>query len=227
MSLSRLNVMARFEFISGFHVTGEWAELEVDKALVRDWRALDVPVISSTTPVIPATTLKGWLRDNVEKALRGLDVEVCDGSRPASTCGQCPVCEIFGSPRRRSRLRFFDARPEETKQDVRVNVALSRRRRTAYEERLFSTEVAWPAQMEVRIQGIFPSVELARRAAALLWLGARTGLALGAARSRGLGWLRLQAFSAEVDRSALSDEALAEEIRAITKGQGLRGEGER
>ncbi len=211
MSPSRLDVTMRFKPLSGFHITGEEAVLGVDKVLVRAWEAPDAPVI-------PATSLKGWLRDNVEKALRGLGGSVCDGSQPSSVCGRCPVCEVFGSPRGRSPLRFADVRLEGSAQDVRMNVALSRRRRTAYEERLFSTQVAWPTSLEGCVRGIFPSPEQARRAAALLWLGTRTGLALGAARSRGLGWLELQAFSAEVDGSPLTNESLAEEVRTLVTG---------
>ncbi len=207
---SRLEVLLRFRFASGVHVTGERAKLWTDKALVLDWH-------DGKHPVIPATTLKGWLREGAERALRGLGVRVCDASTVSTICGLCPVCEVFGHPRDRSPLRFHDAKFQGALRDVKMSVSLSRRRKTAYEERLFSTEVAWYPTLEGKVQGIFDSESEARAAAALLWLGANMGYAIGAARSRGLGWVELEDFQASVNGQNISKDDLAHKVRAFVE----------
>lgn len=188
----RLEIIMRFGVHSGLHTMGDRAELWTDKALAVDWH--DPP-----RPVVPATSIKGWLRENAERALRGLGQEACDGSQPATVCGRCVVCRVFGAPRMRSPLRFEDAVLEEPITDVRTGVSLSRYRRTAYEERLFSTEVAWSKTLTARASGLLPGREEAAQAMALLWLAASMGSALGAARSRGLGGVRLETFAASCD----------------------------
>jgi CRISPR/Cas system CSM-associated protein Csm3 (group 7 of RAMP superfamily) len=96
-----------------------------------------------------------------------------------------------------------------------MNVSLSRHRKTAYEERLFSTEVAWQRELTAHIEGWFGSRAEAQRAAALLYVAAKAGFAIGAARSRGLGWLKLKAFTASVDGKELSDEDLVAQSKAL------------
>jgi hypothetical protein len=101
-----------------------------------------------------------------------------------------------------------------------MNVSLSRHRKTAYEERLFSTEVAWHPWFDVKIQGVFRSDSEARRAAALLWLGSRMGYAMGSARSRGLGWVKLEEFQATVNGLTLSNEDLVREVKTLIQQPG-------
>jgi CRISPR/Cas system CSM-associated protein Csm3 (group 7 of RAMP superfamily) len=204
----RLRVEMKFALISGLHITGEQGKLWTDKALTVDCR-------DGKTPIVPATTLKGWLREGAERTLRGWGQQVCDSSRPGEMCNACLVCEVFGSPRRRSLLRFSDAELREGVADVRMNVSLSRHRKTAYEERLFSTEVAWQRELTAHIEGWFGSRAEAQRAAALLYVAAKAGFAIGAARSRGLGWLKLEAFTAIVDGEKLPDEDLIAQSKAL------------
>lgn len=204
---SKLQVEMRFHLASGIHVTGERAKLWTDKALTMDW--------DTAKPTIPATSLKGWLRENAESLLRGLGTEACDGSMADTTCGKCVVCETFGSPRKRSPFRFYDAVLSNANTDVRVNVSLSRHRKTSYEERLVSTEVAWQENLSAQVDGFFNSSEDAQKAAALLYVSAKEGFAMGAARSRGLGWLQLKEFQARLDDSLLSEDTLIDAIRKL------------
>lgn len=209
--MNRLAVCLRFRLVSGVHISGELAALWTDKALVLDWHG-------NGQPIIPATSLKGWLRENAERALRGLGTNPCDGSSSSTICkgpDLCLICEVFGNPRKKSPLRFRDAVLREAWPDVRMNVALSRYRKTAYEERLFSTEVAWHPEFQAEVSGIFATGNDARTAAALLWLGARMGFAIGAARSRGLGWMDLTEFQASVDGQAISTD----ELRSVLETQ--------
>jgi CRISPR/Cas system CSM-associated protein Csm3 (group 7 of RAMP superfamily) len=209
-----LHVELNFELTSGVHVTGERAKLWTDKTLVVDWH-------EGKKPILPATTLKGWLRESAERILRGLDQNVCDSSRADSICGSCLVCKVFGAPRKRSPLYFSDAVLEDPATDVRMNVSLSRHRKTAYEDRLFSTEVAWAKRVHARIEGWFDSQDKALQAAALLVLAARAGYAIGAARSRGLGWIRLAQWTVKVDGQEIPQAILFEQIRILGAQSGV------
>ncbi|MEM2582516.1 MAG: RAMP superfamily CRISPR-associated protein [Candidatus Caldarchaeum sp.] len=199
----RLNFEIRFRFHSGFHTTGDRAELWMDKAIALDW-------YEGKNPIIPATSIKGWLRENAERVLRALEHEVCDASQPAMICGKCIVCEIFGHPRKKALLVFEDATLEESLTDNRTNVSLSRHRKTAYEERLFTTEVAWGQNFIVKGSGFFETKRKAKEAVAILWVASKLGFALGASRSRGLGWLELESFNARCDGAAVEIEKLAQ-----------------
>jgi len=205
-----LKVTLCFRLHSAVHVTGEHAQLWTDKVLVRDWH-------DAQHPVVPATTLKGWLREAAERALRSLGAAVCDGSSAGTICGGCPVCQVFGAPRRRSPLRFADAVLRDATTDVKMHVSLSRYRRTAYEERLFSLETAWQQTFTAQIRGLFPDIAHAEQAAMLLWLGARMGYAIGAGRSRGLGWVHMEKFRACVDGQELVPEKLAQALRGLAQ----------
>jgi CRISPR/Cas system CSM-associated protein Csm3 (group 7 of RAMP superfamily) len=207
-----LQIELVFQLNSGVHITGELAKLWTDKALVVDWR-------DGSKPVVPATTLKGWLRESAERILRGLGQTVCDGSRADSICDQqfCLVCQVFGAPRQRSWLYFSDAVLDDSATEVRMNVSLSRRRKTAYEERLFSTEVAWSRQIRAQIGGWFDSRSRSLQAAAILVLAAQTGYAIGAARSRGLGWVQLHQWSVKVDEQPVPKEDIYQQIQHLGK----------
>jgi len=202
----RLEFELQFDLVSGLHTTGDRAELWTDKALVLDWH-------TGRRPIVPATSIKGWLREGAERVLRAMGKDVCDGSQPSSICGHCVVCEIFGHPRGRARLFFEDGKFESESRDTRTGVSLSRYRKTAYEERLFTTEIVWGQSLTVKGKGFFATPDEAKKAAALLWLAAKAGFALGGGRSRGLGWLELKKFSARFNGQEVTDE----EIKSISE----------
>jgi CRISPR/Cas system CSM-associated protein Csm3 (group 7 of RAMP superfamily) len=208
-----LRVDLRFRWHSGFHISGERVELWTDKALALDWK-------DEAFPTIPATTLKGWLREGAERALRGLGVEVCDASQAGTTCGICPVCEVFGHPRGKSPLFFEDVVLRDTLRSTRMGVSLSRFRRTAYEERLFSLETGFCPGFQASVRGIFAAEEKAKKAASLLFAGVRVPFALGAGRSRGLGWFSFEerGFVASVNGTSLKEEDLISELLALRAG---------
>jgi len=203
-----LQIELKFEPASGLHVTGERARLWADKGLVVDWH-------EGKKPILPATTLKGWLRESAERILRGIFPNICDSSQAGEICGSCLICEIFGAPRKRSPLYFSDAVLEDSAIDVRMNVSLSRHRKTAYEERLFSTEVAWPKRVQTKIKGWFDSRDKALQVAAIIVLAAKAGYAIGASRSRGLGWLRLIEWTLKLDGQKVAQEMLFQPIQRL------------
>ncbi|WP_448593203.1 RAMP superfamily CRISPR-associated protein [Thermoflexus hugenholtzii] len=201
----------RFVFSSAFHSTGNLTGIGVDKALVRDVRK---------DPIVPATTVKGVLRHRAEVVLRGWGEPVCAAPDPSGMClppALCVVCQVFGNPRHPSPLRFTDARPRPEERGgaiphLRSHVALSRRRRSALEGRLFTVETLWAAgvEWEAEAVGRFPDRDRAIRAAALLALAALLTPALGSSRTRGLGWLTSRAVEVRLDDQALSLRDLEE-----------------
>jgi hypothetical protein len=117
-------------------------------------------------------------------------------------------------------LRFSDAELREGMADVRMNVSLSRHRKTAYEERLFSTEVAWQKELTARIEGWFDSTAEARQAAAVLYLAAKAGFAIGAARSRGWAgsslWILQRAWTAR----SFDEDLIAQSKALVSRTEG-------
>ena len=150
--------------------------------------------------IIPASQVKGKLRHACQQLLRANGVELCQPPRPQQMCPRaegvrnrpCLLCQIFGSPFDRSRLRFHDLvaaqgnLPDET---LRAMVSLNRRRRTAEAKRLFLVETA------PNISGLRFENERAvtghvgqERHAHLLLAGLRLLFSWGGGAARGLGW---------------------------------------
>src|SRR5437899_2827996 len=102
--------------------------------------------------IIPASQLKGKLRHACEQLLRANDVILCRPPKPEDMCPQasgvlspCILCDIFGSPHDRSKLRFCNLQASEEdlpKETLRPMVSLNRFRRTAEPKRLFLIETA-------------------------------------------------------------------------------------
>ncbi|MCI0528292.1 MAG: RAMP superfamily CRISPR-associated protein [Nitrospira sp.] len=72
--------------------------------------------------IIPASTLKGKIRAECARLLRGIDVWICTAPQPNRMCPHdsdinvnrdpfyhCPICELFGSPWTKSSVAFSDA----------------------------------------------------------------------------------------------------------------------
>jgi len=174
--------------------------------------------------VIPASQVKGKLRHACEQLLRALGVKLCRPPRPEMMCPRaegvpspCLLCEIFGSPFDRSRLRFHDLvatqqnLPGET---LRAMVSLNRQRRTAEAKRLFLVETAPHIsgllfENEQAITGHVRDV----RHAHLLLASLKLLFSWGGGSSRGLGW-----GGAEVRGAWLEGEAVTlnvEEVKAL------------
>jgi CRISPR/Cas system CSM-associated protein Csm3 (group 7 of RAMP superfamily) len=176
-----------------------------DKGLVRDRRGW---------PLLPASSLKGVLRHQAERLARRLtpDVTLCHAPSPDRMCQStryddlCPLCRIFGSPWYPASLQFDDLEltgpadviemleitvPPAFATGRRYGVAVSRRRRVAEDQLLYSREVFLPgAPLEFGGAGAITG-RVEQSGLALLWAAARTLRNLGGARSGGLGWGRV------------------------------------
>ncbi|GBD08603.1 hypothetical protein HRbin22_00844 [Candidatus Thermoflexus japonica] len=201
--MSKLTITMRITLDTAVHTTGNLRRPGVDKAMAR---------APNGTLALPATTLKGFLREKAEILLRAWGHRVCVGPEPKRLCKGpelCLVCRVFGSPRRPSPLHFSDGHliTEETNPSVRAGVAISRHRRAAFPQRLFFVETTTlsSTQWHARCEGYFPSPNAAEEAAALIALAARWGIAIGGGRTRGLGWIRQIEVEARVDDQLISE----------------------
>ncbi|MBC7226526.1 MAG: hypothetical protein H5T61_04775 [Thermoflexales bacterium] len=187
--MQQLVVQVYFDLDTALHTTGNLRRLGVDKALARD---------ASGQWVLPATTVKGFLRERAEVLLRTWGHPVCTGPEPATMCDDqtlCLVCRVFGNPRHPSALRFQDGHPLDGFGEasfVRSGVAISRYRRAASPQRLFflETTAPMPTRWWAECTGYFPDSGAAKMAAALVALAARGGWAIGGGKARGLGWIK-------------------------------------
>ncbi len=128
------------------------------------------PLVGETI-YLPGTSLKGALRSQAERVLRGLNVDACNpfdkssGCRsnvsgeqsPATYRRQCPVCRTFGSLSLTGRCSLSDAYPWDPRADDatreeqfthanaterRVQVGISRQDGSTADGTLFDLEVA-------------------------------------------------------------------------------------
>jgi len=181
-------------FISSFIVgTGSLGDALTNKPTFKDGRS---------RPIIPASAFKGRLRHHCERLLKALqsdDHAACQAPDPANTCplsphwlnDYCPVCRLFGSPKRPSPLTFGDwswAFNDEAPTQIRTGVSIGRRRRVAEPQRLYDLEAVDPltAPYTGMIQGHLADDD-AHALAALLWAGIRNMKTVGGGRGSGLG----------------------------------------
>jgi len=205
-----LNLELEFQFKSAFHTTGNRLALEVDRALYLH------PV--EDKPAIPATSIKGMLRRQAEIVLRALGKQVCIPPRPEDLCDTCLVCRLFGSPRTKSPLIFEDAILDGGVSQ-RAGVGIGRRRKTAREDPLMFSEIAYAPKARLRIYGIFQTKEDAILASSLLYVASKHSLALGSSMSRGLGWIELEHVEITFDGSEVSLRDVEDKVKELMKNE--------
>ena len=204
--MKRLVITFRLKLATPFHTTGNRRRLGADKALA---------LSSDGRYVVPATSLKGLLRDSAEALLRTLGQRVCTGPAPETMCPDpqslCLVCQVFGNPRFPSPIRFYDGSfNPEPETLIRSGVAISRRRRAALHQRLFFIETTSPGPLEAIAicEGYFPDQTSALRSCALVTLAARWTPAVGGGRTRGLGWIGKIEVEATLNSEPVSQQQL-------------------
>ncbi len=190
-----------------------------DRAMIKDRNGV---------PYIPASAFKGRLRHAVERVAKSQGLSDCDPHH--RTCRQkpCPVCRIFGAPWVPGELHFTRltlAGPEDVvtgleemrdrrqapRTHVRYGVAISRHRRVAKDQLLYTTELFEPGE-KLTFGGTLQG-EIERRDAALVVAGLRLLPAMGRGKSGGLGWLTAEAEVRE-DGQLLDDIALLAALKS-------------
>lgn len=129
-------------------------------------------------PFIPASTLKGRVRDAAERLAQTLSHQICGAPDPDLMCGNgasCLVCRTFGSPgisalSGHTGLIWRDAKLIDEQGEIkreeaealyyaRTQVQLSRLRGTAQEQHLFTSETTLEnLRFGGRIRGWLPTV---------------------------------------------------------------------
>ncbi|MEC4812680.1 MAG: RAMP superfamily CRISPR-associated protein [Scytonema sp. PMC 1069.18] len=191
----------------------------------------DKPIVRTAKEelLIPASQLKGRVRHECEKLLRGLHLPVCESPNPQTMCPQragfakdveerfhrpdfhidgyfhCPICQIFGNPTLPSRVLFDDLicteEPSNLPEVLRPGVTLNRRRRTAEDQKLYFLETS-PVNAKLQFQGdihILPGCPPYTQA--LLIAALHHVHALGGSKSGGLGWLHWNLPTQEIDNT--------------------------
>jgi len=116
----------------GGHTTIEPAE--VDNPVIKNVQGL---------PIIPGSSLKGVLRSEIERLLRGLNVDICDifDNKSRGGCNECPVCQLFGGKDVASSIRIKDGIATKSKTLIRDGIAINRKKRKTQDKSKFEIEV--------------------------------------------------------------------------------------
>lgn len=187
------------------------------------------------SPIIPASAIKGKVRNQCERLLLSFGYEICRAPRADTMCpnyvfksptpdGRCSVCVLFGSPGLFSRLLFSDAiarlQDREVRSDlaphttrIQAGVAISRNRRTAEDERLYFIERGIEGLSYVgRIEGDL-SLDDAEKQAALLIVAIENLVALGGSKSRGAGWIDAKVSRLELGKQTFTTSEELQRLR--------------
>jgi len=173
-------------------------------------------------PLIPGSTVKGKIRHECERILATLGHAVCRSPRAETMCPHdpqvpnppCPVCRIFGGSGLPARLFFADAIAKADEKvapyltRVQAGVTLSRKRRTAEDERLYYIERGVERiSYEGAIDGYLDDA-LADQQLGLVMTAIERLFAIGGSRSRGSGWVSTVVTSLTVDGKEMSETEL-------------------
>lgn len=212
--MPKVKIIIKFSLDLFFHITADRLAFGIDKANYLE-------IFNENIPAIPASTIKGILRQQIEKILRAKGKNICYSSRPEKMCSDnkniCLTCKYFGSPRIRSTLCFEDINIKNSYKDIRFGVGINRKTKTAIEGNLFSYELGFGREFVTEINGFIKDKEEALMASTLLFLGAKFSFAIGCGKSRGLGWIKLTEFEAFLDQIKISKEEIYDCLKVILK----------
>jgi CRISPR/Cas system CSM-associated protein Csm3 (group 7 of RAMP superfamily) len=190
-----VEIVIRVTMDAPLHISAETKiNTEADRALLKQRHGL---------PYIPATSLKGRLRAELESLLGHFD-----RAAPRSEGMQHPLTEqfdvdilteLFGSPWMESRLYFSDLHLTREFQDrkipttqTRMGVGINPRRGVAQDQHLYSTELFLPG-ISLTFEGDVLVETSSVEHVALIIAGLKLVERIGSGRSRGLGWCKIEA----------------------------------
>lgn len=195
----QIHLELNIRFDSVWHTGSGEGSFLADRLIQRD--AMD-------RPFVPASTLKGIVRQSCEKISRTLtfpfpsdphqsDLTVSNNFKPFKKIDS-PIDQIFGTKYEPGGLFFRDARLLDEQQQlpcvVRNRVTLSRALKTAKENHLFNTEYASPSTLKTKIDGWHDGLcsfgeEYPPFAYCLLIAGILSVERIGGDKSTGGGWI--------------------------------------
>jgi len=142
---SRVMIQYTIKTISDLHIGGHGstAPAEVDSPVLKD---------TKDYPIIPGSSLKGVLRTEMERLLKGLKIDVCTvpevckskrkgGIVIRKDLSECPVCMLFGGAALAGSVRIRDAFTLNMKTVIRDGVAIDRKTRKAKSGAKYDLEV--------------------------------------------------------------------------------------
>lgn len=113
-----------------------------------------IPVMIGGKPYIPATTMKGIIREKFSSYLRMLGEPSCSGRESAETPCQCHCCVLFGKAGFQPSRIFLDNLTAEQNSEpvlsLRTNVAIDRKLQTGKDGMLVGTKVVEPQDKQGR-----------------------------------------------------------------------------
>jgi len=194
----RFRAKLRVHFDGTFNVgSGAMGGSLAQRPMLTDWRGL---------PRVPASSFKGRLRHTCKQLAEAMGQKTCDDPVAETMCqpeagqGPCPICRLFGSPWLESPLTFTDLTLVEPaflveagmppRTSLRYGVGLSRYRRVAQDQLLYTTEVFLPGgtvTLGGEISGQADDKDLG-----LLVAGLENLLTLGGGKTSGMGWCELE-----------------------------------
>ena len=158
-----------------------------------------VPVMMGGKPYIPATAMKGMIRDKFSSYLKMLGVDSCTCKEKAEKSCGCPACVLFGKAGFQPSRVFLDhltAVPDaEPVLSLRTNVAIDRKLLTGKDRMLVGTKVIEPqdrrgrqmcfsGEMTVWYAGDPDDI---RKTEFLLLESVKSVIEIGGGKSRGFG----------------------------------------
>lgn len=163
-----------------------------------------VPVMMNGKPYIPATAMKGIIREKFSAFQKMLGLAACSGKEKAAAPCSCPACVLFGKAGFQPSRLFLDhlTAPEKAEPvlTLRTNVAIDRKLQTGRDGMLVGTKVVEPCdragdpiqfcgEMTVWYAG---DAETVQKTEFLLLESVRSVIEIGSGKSRGFGHVKTE-----------------------------------
>lgn len=158
-----------------------------------------VPVMIGGKPYIPATALKGIIREKFSSYLKMLGEDSCTGKEMANTPCKCPCCVLFGKAGFQPSRVFLDhltaAQETEPVLSLRTNVAIDRKLQTGKDGMLVGTKVVEPRDRQGSLMQFSGEMvvwyagdaENLQKTEFLLMESVKSVIEIGGGKSRGFG----------------------------------------
>lgn len=158
-----------------------------------------VPVMMGGKPYIPATAMKGIIREKFSAYLKMIGKDSCKGKEHADAPCKCPCCVLFGKAGFQPSRIFLDhltaAEDAEPVLSLRTNVAIDRKLQTGKDGMLVGTKVVEPqdaggnptqfsGEMAVWYEGDTDEIQ---KTEVLLTESVKSVIEIGGGKSRGFG----------------------------------------
>jgi CRISPR/Cas system CSM-associated protein Csm3 (group 7 of RAMP superfamily) len=146
-------------------------------------------------PLVPASTWKGLFRSRAGYIIRscwGEDLGQDAACVSQQGCGQCLLCDLFGSTARRGRIGFRDSTVTQPRRQERSHVAIDRISGGGRDKLLFTDDVVTAGRVTLTITRLGPVAEWERNLLLHVVRDIHDGLiGVGGGAQRGQGTIQL------------------------------------